>query len=182
MPRSQQITDAGPIAQLSVLTTAPTVFQQSAPFSRLNQPSLAAILAVPGTRRLEKKLVTIRNSGVIFNAGGATTTTLGLYSGTDTVVANNTLLAVATAATLPANAFTPFMIETRLLIDSNSGTAIGDVSGIVGTTIIPKAALSSTPTGLNALNEPVLNLVFAVTIAAANALNYAILDTFGLEE
>ena len=181
MSRSSEITNAGPVGRLALAAAAPTVFQQSAAFAKLNAPSLAAVLSPPGTNRLEKKLVTIRASGVFYNAGAAGTATLGLYTGTDTNVANDTLLATIGGAAA-ATGFTPFIMETRIMIDSSSGTIIGDTSGIVGAAIVARTALSSTPTGISSANEPVITAVFAITPPNATAGSYAILDTFALEE
>ena len=180
MARSSQIQDAGAIARLPLLTSSPTVFQALNP--KLAAPSAAAILAVPGTLRLEQRVFSVRASGIAFNGGGAASTVnIQLAFGTDTNPANDTVFASTGALPVPATGAVGFEIEAELLFDSISGTTAGTFGGFVGTANVARTGLSATISGLNGNNEPVFNMVAIATIATANPANYALLNTFAIE-
>lgn len=179
MSRSLQIADAGIIAQLALATATPAVFQAQTP--KLAAPSLAAILPVPGTSRLEQKAFIVRAEGIISNAAAASTATIQILTGTDTIIANDAVLATTGAAAIAANATVGYMLEAVLFFDSVSGNLTGYFQGFIGATLVARTAITNPLTGLSGVNEPVFNLVCSAAVASANAANYAKLTTFALE-
>ena len=177
--RSSEIQNVGPVAQLALTTTAATVFQALNP--HLSAPSLAAILGVPGTGRLPRRQFIVQLSGIINNAGAAANGTIALAVGTDTNTANDTIIAPTGALAIPAATAVPFWLAARLVYTSVSGVLYGNFDGQIGNVLVSKAGILANPGGLNDANEPVFNMVALATLSVANALSYAILDTFAIE-
>jgi hypothetical protein len=152
------------------------------PASLVTQPaSQAAVLAVPGSGRLNGKYFEVWVSGIIVAAASMNVTPI-LYSGTSLTPGSNTIIATGTAFATGAAITTNFWCKYFLEGDSTSGFLQGTQSQQVNNVLVAPTATGVTK--LTAQNfttiDPALNLVFGLTFSVAGA-NSATLTQFLLE-
>lgn len=187
---SSAIQKAPPAAQvLAAVTTAQI-------FPNLSIPTLAAILNISGSGRLEQKKFTVRASGFATSAAATTTVQAVLYASKVPFSAANTLLpgtwsAIATSTARVVNTITaPWWIEADLSFDSIGGHLQGNFNAEINNLFDAKAAIANPLTGLNGTSYPVVQggvsipvgepvfamavgLLFGVNASAANIGNLA---------
>ncbi len=142
--------------------------------------ALAAVLAVPGTKRLEGRRFTVRASGVVTTSGAAVTAQAFLAVGSSLTPASNTTIAQSAPVTV-AQTSCPWSIEAQLNFDSTSGKLHGQFTSNINNSVGALTNLSAVITGLNGNTEPVFNLVAGVAFSTASAQNTATLTEFILE-
>lgn len=169
------ITAAKPSALLVGNSTSAQIFTDAV------NAAIAAILNVPGSKRLEQKRFNVRASGYLTSAGSATTALPTLYFGTSLTPGSNTILGAGTATTVNTTSC-PWWMEATLLFDSISGKLQGSFSSMVNNVIVANAAIANVPTGINGASEPVISLVCGMTFSAASAANFAGMSEFVLED
>jgi hypothetical protein len=145
--------------------------------------SIACVIPVPGSGRLEQKRFRVLASGYATTAAATTTLAVTLYNGSSLAVASNTVIA-ALAATVVNNTTNPWWMEGVFVFDSVSGKLNGTFSGMISNTIIAAAAITPV-TGLNGTTgplgtEPVVNLCVGVTFGVNATGNSARLGYFTL--
>lgn len=147
------------------------------------QTFLPLIVSIPSGGVLEQQEWSASASGYIANAAaGASTVTVKLFSGTSAVPANNTLLATSGAVAYAAPATGPYIVSIeKAIYDSVSGKLNGVAEFLVNGTLIARAAFSSTVTGINNNNNPVLNLCLSFTFSVAAAANKVNVQTFEID-
>jgi hypothetical protein len=134
---------------------------------------------VPGSSRFEQLKGVIVASGQIVVAAGTPTITATLQSGTSlTTGSNTTITAVASSAT-SATTF-PFLFQATFMFDTTSGKFCGyHVWQVGNTAIVGPAVFSASLTGVSAVTEPALNLVFGL-LASTGTTHTATLHNFYL--
>ena len=95
-----------------------------------------------------------------------TNITIKIYSGTSLTVGSDTLLGASSAVAVNT-AKCPWEVHLHLIYDSVSGKMQGYIEGLLNNTLITKAAISATLTGINDLNNPVANFVISCTSSAS---------------
>lgn len=151
-----------------VLSASPTIVPVSGGTSSVFLP---LVVQIPPGSILEKQRWSGVASGYL-TAAAALSATLKLYSGTSATPGNNSLLATSGAVAIAAAGSSPFIIKIAdAIYDSVSGKLAGVASFIVNGTFVAAAALSTTVTGINNNNSPVLSLCLSATFSVANAAN-----------
>ena len=171
---SRQITAAPAAGILNAASTAAQVFVQ------MSNANLAALVAVPGSKRLEGRKFNCRATGVCTTSGAAVTVQPLLAVGSSPNIANDTIIAQP-AATTVATTSCPWTIEASLTFDSTSGKLTGQFTSNVNNAVGAPAALATVITGLNGATDPVFNLIVGITFSTASTGNIATLTEFVLE-
>jgi hypothetical protein len=178
MGRSSEIQNVIGIAPLTPVGTAFNIFRLLHPLP--TAPSPAAILPVPGTGRLNRRLFRVALSGFVKPAVDCSVS-FSLWSGTDTVIGNNVEIGeIGGAVTAAAGA--NFAVFFDLIYSTDVGVLSGAKSAIVGGVVNAWSSIYyPSVTGLVDSNEPVMNLVAGASFSVANAAHVAVLDTFAIE-
>lgn len=159
----------GPAANLVGNTTSAQIFPLLV--NGLASATLACLIPVPGSFRLEQRQFIVRASG--FVTGGTTTNvTTTLYAGTSLTPGSNTVLQASTARAVNSTS-APWRIEAKLIFDSVSGKLHGTVEHEINNLFDAPAALTNVVTALVGSAEPVFNLCVGITFSASNANNLA---------
>ncbi len=186
---SAAIQKAPPAAQvLAAVTTAQI-------FPNLATPTLAAILNIAGTGRLEQKKFKVRGSGYATTAGATTTVTATLYAKNAapaaSLVAGNWSVIGVSSARVVNTTTVPWWIEADLIFDSVGGKLGGTFNAMVNNTLDAAAAITNPLTGLNgssyavtqgATKVPAAEPVFVVAVGLTFGVNASAGNIGNLQE
>jgi len=132
--------------------------------------NFGSYLPIPGSGRINGKLMKVSVSGSVTTGATATATIALLWSATPT--GSTTTLGTVTSGSLTAGSY-PYEMDAEFLIDNVSGDMTGKFGSIVSTTVTGAATLSNEITGLSTATEPVGYVSAAVTFSVSNAGNAA---------
>jgi hypothetical protein len=143
----------------NLIVTNPAVASFKAP--------VPLLLSVPSKSMVEGKPFEVLVSGSLSKPAATIAATLSIYSGYSMTLANDLQIATFAAAALEATQTTvPFFLKLTLITDSASAALKGTSEGVIEDTLFAKTAILATPPTVNFANDPVLNFLIAITIAA----------------
>lgn len=160
-PLNVQAAQAGPLPQLQLLVGATETQIQSA-----ENALIPLSVQIPPATMNEQTVLDLFASGYIKQTAATGTVTLKLYSGVNTVLADNLLLGTSGAITV-AIGTASWWCHAQLIYDSVSGILAGKVEWYVNKIVVAAATFSNFPTGVNNLNNPVAQ--FSLTAASSAA-------------
>ena len=188
---SSAITKAQPAAQVKANVATGQLFANAA------NPSVPAIINVPGSGRLEQKKFVVRASGTA-TTGATSTVAPTLYMAksvpaTPFTPGNWTILGAATGVSF-ATTTGAWWIEALLEFESVGGTMQGSFSSLILNTLGAAAAIPNLLTGLNGTSqtvtqgstvvpqtEPVFVIACGLTFGTANVGNIGTMGDFSLD-
>ena len=150
----------GPLPALqAVTTTAETLIANA-----LN-PAVSMQIFLPPDRQYEQTLFNVIASGYIKTTANGTVT-LKVYEGA--AIAAGNLLGSSGAIT-QNSAAAAFFWKADLMYDSVTGTLVGTIQFYLNKTLVATVTLSNFVTGINNVNNPVLNFCYTITSTGAAA-------------
>lgn len=172
------------VAQVNPLPTTPiqvnnTGVTTSQIFATVTGGSVALVLPIPGSGRLESEDIEIFASGWATVGGVTPALNVTCFSGTSLTPGSNTILAaLGSAQTVTTSASYDWALWLSLFCSSKTGKVQGSFVIEIDNTVSARAAISNQLTSQNPATEPFLNLVIGVTFTVANAANVAQLNRF----
>jgi hypothetical protein len=124
----------------------------------MSAPNAIAPLSIqiPPDTQIEQTVFDLWASGVNTTTA-AGTITIGLYEGSDSNFANNTLLGGSGAIAQAANITAAWFAHAQLIFDSVSETLAGTIEFYVNKTLVAKTTLTDFPTGFLNQGNPSAN-------------------------
>lgn len=172
------------IAQIQSLPTTPvqvnnTAITTAQIFPTVTGGSLALVLPIPGSSRLESDPIEVVASGWATVGGTTPNLNVTLYSGTSLTPGSDTILgALGSAQTVTTSASYDWIIRAILFGSTKTGKIQGSFTVEIDNTFTAWASFSNQLTSQSFITEPSLSLVVGITFGVANAANVAQLNRF----